>query len=286
MPAAATFVGIAVAKAYLDLAVRPAGRHERVPHDEAGSAQLAARLEALRPASVVLAAPGGLEGPLAAALAAAGRPVAVVNPRRVRHVAKAVGQVAKRAALDAHLLARFAEVVRPAPRPLPAAEAQALSALLARRQQGGPMLVAERQRLAATLPALRPRGAAHLAWLRRERDALDRALRRQIRAGPAWREADDLLQRAPGIGPVPATTLIAEVPERGRLTASRSPPWSAWRRSTARAASCAAGASSGAAARGCGPRAGWAPWSPCSAARSSARTTTACWPPASPSRGR
>lgn len=217
----AVFVGIDVAKASLDLAVRPAGTHERLPHDEAGIGQVVARLRPLAPALVVLEATGGLEAALAAALAAAGLAVAVVNPRQVRDFAKAVGQLAKTDALDAQLLARFAEVVRPEPRPLPDAEAQALAALLTRRQQVLAMLVAEQQRLPTTPPALRPRVAAHLAWLRQERDALDEELRRQIRASPLWREDDDLLQSVPGIGPVLATTLIAELPELGRLDRKR-----------------------------------------------------------------
>ncbi len=166
---------------------------------------------------VVLEATGGLVVPLAAALAAAGLAVAVVNPRQVRDCARAVGQLAKTDALDAQLLARFAEVVRPEPRPLPDADAQALSALLARRQQVIAMLVAEQQRLPTTPPALRPRIEAHIAWLRQERDDLERELRRQIRASPAWREDDDPLQSVPGIGPVLATTPIAALPELGRL---------------------------------------------------------------------
>jgi transposase len=213
----AIFVGIDVSKAHLDLAARPVGLAERLPNDEAGIGQVVARLQPLAPALVVLEATGGLEVPLAAALAVAGLAVAVVNPRQVRDFARAVGQLAKTDALDAQLLARFAEVVRPEPRPLPDAEAQNLSALLARRQQVITMLVAEQQRLPTTSPALRPRVEAHIAWLRQERDALDRELRRQIRASPAWREDDDLLQRVPGIGPVLATTLIAELPELGRL---------------------------------------------------------------------
>src|SRR5215210_3308499 len=217
MTANATFVGIDVAKASLDLAVRPAGAHERLAHDEAGLAQLVAQLQALRPTLVVLEATGGLEVPLAAALATAGLPVAVVNPRQVRDFAKAVGQLAKTDALDAQLLARFAEVVRPEPRPLPDPDAQALAALLTRRRQVIAMLVAEQQRLPTTVAALRPRVEAHIAWLRQERDDLDRELRRQIRASPAWREDDDLLQSVPGIGPVLATTLIAELPELGKL---------------------------------------------------------------------
>ena len=217
MPTAATFVGIDVAKSCLDLAVRPGDAHERLPHDDAGIRQVVERLRPLGPALVVLEATGGLEVPLAAALAAAGLPVAVVNPRQVRDFAKAVGQLAKTDALDARLLARFAEVARPDPRPLPDADARALSALLARRQQVIAMLVAEQQRLPTTLPALRPRVEDHIAWLRQERDDLDRELRRRIRASPAWREDDDLLQSVPGIGPVLATTLIAELPELGRL---------------------------------------------------------------------
>ena len=213
----ANFVGIDVAKAHLDLAIRPAGTHERYRNDEAGIAQIRDRLQAQAPTLVALEATGGLEVPLAAALAAAGLAVAVVNPRQVRDFARAVGQLAKTDALDAHLLARFAEVVRPQPRPLPDAQAQNLSALLARRRQVIAMLVAEQQRLPTTPPALRPRVEAHIAWLRQERDELDRELRRQIRASPAWREDDDLLQSVPGIGPVVATTLIAELPELGRL---------------------------------------------------------------------
>jgi len=213
----ANFVGIDVAKAHLDLAIRPAGTHERYRNDEAGIAQIRDRLQAQAPTLVALEATGGLEVPLAAALAAAGLAVAVVNPRQVRDFARAVGQLAKTDALDAHLLARFAEVVRPQPRPLPDAQAQNLSALLARRRQVIAMLVAEQQRLSTTPATLRPRVEAHIAWLRQERDELDRELRRQIRASPAWREDDDLLQSVPGIGPVVATTLIAELPELGRL---------------------------------------------------------------------
>lgn len=212
-----SFVGIDVAKLHLDLAERPAATHERYQHDAAGIARIVARLQALQPTLIVLEATGGLEVPLAATLATAGLAVAVVNPRQVRDFAKAVGQLAKTDTLDAHLLARFAEVVRPDPRPLPDAAAQALSALLARRQHVIGMLVAEQQRLPTTLPGLRPRVEAHIAWLRQERDALDQELRQQIRQSSAWRADDDLLQSVPGVGPVLATTLIAELPELGRL---------------------------------------------------------------------
>jgi transposase len=217
METPALFVGIDVAKAHLDVAERPSGTVWRVPNDEAGFAQLVQRWQPSAPTLVVVEATGGLEGPLVATLATAGLAVVVVNPRQVRDFAKAVGQLAKTDALDAHLLARFAEVVRPARRPLPDAQAQALAALLARRSQIVTMLSAEQQRLSTTLAALRPRVEAHLHWLRTEREALDRDLEQTIRQTPLWRERDDLLRSVPGVGPILATTLVAELPELGRL---------------------------------------------------------------------
>ncbi len=214
---APVFVGIDVAKAHLDIALRPHGTHERLPHDETGIGALVERLRALVPTLIVLEATGGLEVPLTAALAAVGLPVAVVNPRQARAFAKAVGQLAKTDALDAHLLARFAEAVRPEPRPVPDADALELAGLLTRRRQVLAMLVAEQQRLPTTLPAVRPRVESHIAWLRAERDDIDHALREQVHQSAAWRADDDLLRSVPGVGPVLSTTLIAELPELGRL---------------------------------------------------------------------
>ena len=211
------FVGIDVAKANLDVAERPETAPLRLPHDEPGITALVERLTAAPPTLIVLEATGGLEGPVVAALSAAGLAVAVVNPRQVRDFAKAVGHLAKTDALDAQVLAHFAEAIRPAPRPLPVAERQALAALLTRRRQIMTMLVAEQQRLGTAAIALRPRIEAHIAWLRQERDDLDRELKHQVRQSPAWRADDDLLQSVPGVGPVLATTLIADLPELGHL---------------------------------------------------------------------
>lgn len=213
----AVYIGIDVAKAKLDIAARPRAEQWVATHDEEGIAALVARLQALRPALVVLEATGGRELPVAAALAEAGLPVAVVNPRQVRDFARAVGQLAKTDALDAQLLARFAEVVRPAPRPLPDAQAQELSALLARRRQLVAMRTAECNRLDTALSAVRPRSQAHIAWLERELADLDRDLRDAVQASPLWREQDDLLRSVPGIGPATALTLLAEVPALGHL---------------------------------------------------------------------
>jgi transposase len=174
---------------------------ERAPNDEAGAAALVARLGPLAPALVVLEATGGLERLAAAALAAAGLPVAVVNPRQVRAFAQAVGQLAKTDALDAAVLARFAEAVRPPPRPLPDAAQQELAALLARRRQVVTMLTAERQRLGAAAPTGRAWVRAHVRWLEGELAALDGDLGQTLRTCPVWRAKKDLLRSVPGVGP-------------------------------------------------------------------------------------
>jgi transposase len=213
----AVYVGIDVAKAQLDIAVRPSGEQWVSPHEQEGIAALVARVQALRPTLIVLEATGGREAPLAAALATAGLVVAVVNPRQVRDFARAVGQLAKTDALDAQILARFAEVGQPTPRPLPDAQAQELSALLARRRQLVGMLTAERQRLDTAGPAVRRHIQRHIAWLEQELADLDRHLHDAVQASPLWREREDLLRSVPGIGPTTALTLLAEVPELGQL---------------------------------------------------------------------
>ncbi len=211
------FVGIDVAKDRLDVAVRPTGDRGAVAHDDPGISTVVSRLRGLPPALVVLEATGGLEIPLTGALAAAGLPVVIVNPRQVRDFAKATGQLAKTDAIDAAVLAQFAEAVRPPLRPLPDAATHALQALLTRRRQLVEMRTAEQNRLGSTPPPVRPRIRAHLTWLERELAHLDGELGRAVRESPVWRERDDLLQSAPGVGPVLARTLLASLPELGTL---------------------------------------------------------------------
>ena len=212
-----SYVGIDVAKDHLDIAVQPGGEHWRVPHDPSGLTALVTRLDALAPALVVLEASGGYERPVLAALHAAGLPVALVNPRQMRDFAKATGRLDKTDRLDAVALARFAQAVQPPARPAPAADAQALAATLARRRQLLEMLTAEQNRLRTALPVVRPQLQAHIAWLTAALAELDRGLEHQITVDPSWRERAELLRSAPGVGPVLATTLLAEVPELGRL---------------------------------------------------------------------
>jgi transposase len=211
------YVGIDVAKDYLDSAVQPTGEHWRVPHDPPGLTNLVTRLDALAPALVVLEASGGYERPVLAALQAAGLPVALVNPRQTRAFAKATGKLAKTDRLDAVALARFAQAVQPPVRPTPAPDAQALAATLARRRHLLEMLTAEQNRLRTALPVVRPHLQAHIAWLKAALDDLDGELERQVRADPSWHERTDLLRSVPGVGPVLALTLLADLPELGRL---------------------------------------------------------------------
>jgi transposase len=212
------FVGIDVAKAQLDIALRPSGERWAVPNDASGVAALVARAQTLNPTRIVLEATGGLERAVTSALATAGLPVVVVNPRQVRDFARATGQLAKTDALDARVLAHFADVIRPTPRPLPDAQTQELRALLGRRQQLVGMWTAEQNRLAGVSERLTKDITAHIAWLNAGIATLDADLETLLRASPLWRENDDLLQSAKGIGPVSAHTLLLELPELGTLT--------------------------------------------------------------------
>jgi transposase len=212
------FIGIDVAKAHLDVAVRPDGATWQVANDARGIADLVTRLDGRQPTVIVLEATGGYERPVTASLIAAGLPVAVVNPRQIRDFAKATGQLAKTDTLDAQVLAHFAAAVQPAPRPLPDAATQGLAAILARRRQLVAMLTAEQNRLHTAPTAIRERIGAHIAWLKEELADIDTQLARAIAADPTWRERDALLRSVPGVGPVLAVTLLAELPQLGSLS--------------------------------------------------------------------
>lgn len=213
------FVGIDVSKARLDVCLWPGGESFAAPHDESGLAALVGRLAGLETELVVLEATGGLQLRAAAVLAEAGLPVAVVNPRQVRDFARATGRLAKTDRLDAEAIARFAEAVRPQPRPLADEDRAGLAALVARRRQLVEMRAAEKnRRQQLRTPRLRRPLDEHLAWLTRAIQDIDNDLDRAVRDSPLWRADENLLQSVPGIGPVVSRTLIAELPELGRLT--------------------------------------------------------------------
>jgi transposase len=213
-----TFVGLDVSKAHLDVALRPTGTPFRVPHTEAGVTRLVTQLQAVHPQLIVLEATGGYETDVATALALAGLPVAIVNPRQVRDFAKAVGRLAKTDGLDATVLALFAERLRPAPQPLPDAAQQALAALVARRRQLVEMLTAERNRLGLATGRIKRDLQAHIHYLEQRLKDTNEDLRTVIRHSPLWRATDQLLRTVPGVGPTTALTLIADLPELGRLS--------------------------------------------------------------------
>ena len=213
----AIYVGIDVAKAQLDVAVRPVDEGWVVSNDDAGVRQLVSRLKTLEPVIVVLEASGGIELPLVASMAVEELPVVVVNPRQVRDFARATGKLAKTDSLDAAVLAHFGEAVKPPVRPLRDAETQALNSLAARRHQVMSMIVSEKNRLGTAATAVCPRIEAHIEWLQRELDDLDRDLRQTLRQSPVWREKDDLLRTVPGVGEQVSLTLLAYLPELGAL---------------------------------------------------------------------
>jgi transposase len=214
----APFVGLDIAKDHIDGGTWPEQRHWQVPNDAAGIARLVEELAALAPGCIVLEASGGYEQEAAATLASAGLPVVVVNPRQVRDFAKATGQLAKTDRLDALILARFAEAVKPEIRPLPDAAATELRDLLVRRSQLVTMKTAEKNRLKTAGPAVRTHIKTHIAWLDAQLDELDSELRRRLKASPVWREKEQLLRSVKGIGPVASITLLAVLPELGRLS--------------------------------------------------------------------
>jgi transposase len=215
MPQGPMFVGIDVAKAHLDIALRPTAEGWRVANDDPGITPLVARLRDLQPVLIVLEATGGLEVPVTAALTAAGLPVVVVNPRQAREFAKATGRLAKTDALDAHGLAHVAEAGRPAPRPVPEAQPQALSAPLARRRPRLARRTAEQNRLGRAPRTMQADIQAHLTGRERRRAALHKDLGTAMRASPVWREPDDRRPSSPGVGPVLSPTRVADRPAWG-----------------------------------------------------------------------
>jgi transposase len=213
------FVGIDVSKAVLDIAVAPTGESWSVANTTEGMQELVRKLGELSPKLIVLEATGGLERRAIAALAGASLPVVAVNPRQVRDFAKATGQLAKTDAIDAAVLALFADRIRPQIRPLRDEEAQELEALVVRRRQVVDMITAEKNRLIAAPPSKRVRTAIGktIKWLRRQLEEIDTDLDDAVKGSPIWREKDDLLQSVPGVGKVLSRTLLSLVPELGTL---------------------------------------------------------------------
>ena len=211
------FVGIDVSKAQLDVAIRPTGETLSVANDKAGIKALVRRLAKIQPTLVVLESTGGLEAQILCALASAEIPVVRVNPRQVRDFAKATGQLAKTDSIDAAILAHYAQAIRPQLRPLPDAVTLELRALSARRRQLIEMIVMEKNHLATAAKAVAKDITEHIGWLEQKLQRADTDIDRFIEQSPIWKEHEDILRSAPGIGPVTSRTLLAELPELGTL---------------------------------------------------------------------
>lgn len=210
-------VGIDVSKAQLDVEIRPSGEKQSFANDKVGNKALVKWLAKIAPTLIVLEATGGYERQVTRALVSADLPAVVVNPRQVRDFAKATGQLAKTDSIDAGVLAHFAEVIRPELRPLPDAVTLELRALTSRRRHLLEMIAAENNRLEMTSKAVRKSINAHVGYLEQALEHINQELDRAIEQNPIWKENEDLLRSAKGIGPVTSRTLLAELPELGTL---------------------------------------------------------------------
>ena len=215
---AEAFIGIDVSAAYLDTAVLPGGQVQRFNNDGQGIGRLVEWVIALHPCGVVLEATGALEVSVAAELELGGLPVSIVNPRQVRDFARAIGKLAKTDSIDALVLARFAQGVRPPSRPLPDAKSRELRGLVDRRRQLVEMVTSERNRLRTAPKRVQGQINEHIRWLNSKIKKLDKDLAELVRSSPIWRAREDLLRTVPGVGPVVSCTLIAYLPELGSLS--------------------------------------------------------------------
>lgn len=213
-----SFIGIDVCKQQLDVAVHESDYQFRCPNKISSFGQLIAELIELRPTLIVLEATGGLEIPVVNALHAVGLPVVVVNPRQVRDFAKALGQLAKTDRLDARVLAHFAAAIKPPLRPIKSKDERELDALMARRGQLVEMLADEKNRRgSAVSDTVRDKIKEHIDWLEDGIAEIDQQLKALLKTSACWQAEDKLLQSVPGIGPVTSFSIIADLPELGKL---------------------------------------------------------------------
>lgn len=210
------YVGIDVSQEYLDVAVSGKKAVQRVSNDDKSLAVLGQQLLDLHPERIVMEASGGFERAPRTALLSAGLPVAVVNPRQVRDFARSLGHLAKTDAIDARVLAYFAEVLKPEPSHLSSEVEEQLRALELRRRQLVEMIVAERNRLRSA-PRTAGRIEEHLRWLEEEVKRIEKELQELIESDPEMQAKAVIMQSVPGIGPVLAVTLLSGLPELGLL---------------------------------------------------------------------
>jgi len=211
------YVGIDISKDYLDVVVIPTKEKRQYPNSQEGIHKLVPWLKKLPAELVVMEPTGGYEAPVAAALSSRHVPVAIVNARQIKEYARATGRMAKTDAIDALVMAEFAATVKPEPRPLRDQEGKEIKAMVSRRRQLLEMITAEKNRREIADESLKSGIQAHIDWLKKELEDLDSSLRKRIGDSPLWRVKDNLLQSIPGVGNVLSATILAELPELGKL---------------------------------------------------------------------
>ena len=210
-----TYVGVDISRDTLDIAIQGDDKPRQFMNNQDGIRKACDFLSRLKPTLIVFEATGGYEIPLYIALNEVNLPAAPVNPRQVRDFARATGKLAKTDVLDARVIAHFAAALHPQPRPIP--ESQEIKEIVARRNQLVQMIVAEKNRYHSARKSIKERIQAHIQWLEEELDNTNKELEQRIRNNPEWQKKNDLLQSMPGVGPVLSTTLLADLPELGKL---------------------------------------------------------------------
>jgi transposase len=213
---AGTFIGIDISKHTLDIATWQSETCYHFANDRQGIRQAVRAIQGQDPALVVMEASGGLEMPLAAQLEAAVLPVVIANPTRIRAFARSTGKLAKTDRLDARMIAHYAQAIRPLVRPLRTPDQAHLKALVTRRRQIVHIMTAEKNRLSSAPEELWPSIRRHLDWLDHELERLQAEEQQLKDQNPEWKAKEALLRGVPGVGPVTASTLLAELPELGQ----------------------------------------------------------------------
>ena len=212
------WVGIDVCQKYLDIYVRPLGNLFQITNDEVGINKLVQILAKIQPELIVLEATGGMEINATIKLTEAGLAVAVINPRQARDFAKATGQLAKTDAIDARMLAHFADAIRPEVRQISDESSRQLEDLVARRRQLSDMITAEKNRRRSKTNSVQVDIDEHIEWLKKRLQEIESQIKSAIAKNKNWKQKMDLLTSVPGVGEVVAVTLISSLPELGTIS--------------------------------------------------------------------
>lgn len=212
------WVGIDVCQKYLDVYIRPSGKLFQVTNDEKGIGSLVQTLKKIQPELIVLEATGGMEIDVTVELTTAELAVAVINPRQARDFAKATGQLAKTDAIDAQVLAHFADAIRPEVRQISDESSRQLEDLVARRRQLSDMITAEKNRRRGKTNSVKASIDEHIEWLEEQLKEIESQIKSAIAVNQEWQQKMKLLTSVPGIGEVVAVTLISSLPELGTIS--------------------------------------------------------------------